>query len=602
MRTGILGLKAFRKNLKSILLFEIFYKAITFAIFTPLLKQLIKFSLNASNISSLSNYNFIHYITNPVTILFAVFAIFILTMFMMLEITAVAKALDAGFHNKKISVTKMTQEGFSASFRIINRKNWAVILFLLFLIPFTNTIEVSSYFKSLQIPDFITEYLDSFKYYRIILYTLNIIMIVFVVKYIFSFIYYSNEKLDFNTSLKKSSHLMKKNYIRVILGILWWTLFYAVIFIVLLMIILLFAFFIIVQISNKNNPYLEVITVASIVNQSLLEIYKIITPALMLAFIMNRFYVYKMRRNEEICKYQEPRDTNITIKRIRLILIVTCLIMVTIDIINSPSNYNSNFNKVMVMAHRGNSTVAPENTLPAFSSAIEIGVDAIELDVQLTKDGEVIVLHDTNLLRTTGIDKNVWDVTYDEIKDLDNGSFFSTEFSNTRIPTFSQVLELCKNKVYLNIEIKKTKHDEGVEQKVIDLIHKYGFEANCNITSLDYKVIENVKKLDPTIKTVYTTTIAYGELIDLKAANSFSIESTFVNKSLIRNMRKHDKEIFVWTVSNENQMQKMIDLKVDAIITNDPVLCQTLIREAVTPDQIKNFIKLLIDDYKVWFN
>lgn len=597
MKTGYLGLKALNKNLVSILLFEVFYKAIAFAIFTPLLRQLFSFSLATSNITSLTNNNFMQYIFNPYTIILAIFAIFILTMFMMLEITAIAKALDAGFHDKKITVTKMTQEGISAAIRVFNRKNWAVIIFLLFLLPFTNIIEVSSYFKSFQIPEFIKEALESYKYYRIILYSLNIILIFFVVKYIFSFIYYSNEKLDFNKSLKKSSILMKKHYIKMMLGILGWTLFYALVFIIILSFTIILSFIIIMGIEHKINPYLEVITISSIVNEGLLEIYKLITPSLMLTFLMNRFYIYKIKNNEKIVEYNEPKSTSSGIKKIRMIVILACVVMVTINIVDRVSGYNPNYEKVMVMAHRGNSTVAPENTLPAFMSAIEVGADAIELDVQLTKDGEVIVLHDTNLARTTGIKKNVWDVTYDEIKDLDNGSFFSPEFSSTKIPTLRQVLELCKNKIYLNIEIKKTKHGDGIEQKVIDLINEYDFQNECDITSLDYKTIETVERLDPSIKTVYTTTVAYGKLIDLKAADAFSIESTFVNESLVKAMRKHNKQIFVWTVSNESQMQKMIDLDVDAIITNNPVLCKTLIKEAKTPDRIKNFVRMLIDDY-----
>ena len=114
--------------------------------------------------------------------------------------------------------------------------------------------------------------------------------------------------------------------------------------------------------------------------------------------------------------------------------------------------------QTMVMAHRGDSVDAPENTLPAFQAAIDHGADAAEMDVQMTKDGTIVVMHDSSIDRTSTGSGNIWEVTYDEIKNLDNGSFFSPEFSDTRIPTLDQVIKLCKGKLYLNIEIKRTGH------------------------------------------------------------------------------------------------------------------------------------------------
>ena len=102
---------------------------------------------------------------------------------------------------------------------------------------------------------------------------------------------------------------------------------------------------------------------------------------------------------------------------------------------------------------------------------------------------------------------------------------------------------------------------------------------------MDYKTIETVRSLDPSIKTVYTTTVAYGSLAKLDAADAFSVEATFVNSDFVRYLRQHGKEIYVWTVNDESQMDKMVNLGVDAIITNDPVGCRTIVsqqRDAVT--------------------
>ena len=131
-------------------------------------------------------------------------------------------------------------------------------------------------------------------------------------------------------------------------------------------------------------------------------------------------------------------------------------------------------------AHRGLSAHAPENTLYAFSDAIDAGANLIELDVQQTKDGVLVVMHDSSLRRTTGDKRSIWEVDYDEIADLDAGSWFDPAYANARISTLEDVLRFVGGKVQLNIEIKPTKHNtDDLEQNVADLIAQYGYEDKC---------------------------------------------------------------------------------------------------------------------------
>ena len=109
---------------------------------------------------------------------------------------------------------------------------------------------------------------------------------------------------------------------------------------------------------------------------------------------------------------------------------------------------------VEITAHRGDVSQAPENTIPAFKAAIESGADWIELDINQTKDGVLVVLHDENLMRVAGVPHKVRDLTYDEIRSLDVGSRLGPDFQGTSIPTLSEVLDYCRGKIKLNIEIK----------------------------------------------------------------------------------------------------------------------------------------------------
>ena len=241
---------------------------------------------------------------------------------------------------------------------------------------------------------------------------------------------------------------------------------------------------------------------------------------------------------------------------------------------------NTNYGTPMIMAHRGFSASAPENTLPAFQMCIDGGFTAAELDVQMTADGTVIVLHDDNLKRTAGLNKNVWEVTYDEIKDLDNGSFFSKEFAGTKIPTLDEAIKLAgsgKNKLFLNIEIKRNGHDDGIIEKVVDIIVRNDYLDSCDVTSQDYSTLEEVREVNPAVLTAYTSAVGIGSIESLEAADIISIQQTFATYENVERIHGAGKRVFVWTVNEEDTMKDLVSLNVDAILTNDPVLCKKVL-------------------------
>ncbi|MCD8219598.1 MAG: glycerophosphoryl diester phosphodiesterase membrane domain-containing protein [Ruminococcus sp.] len=198
-----------------------------------------------------------------------------------------------------------------------------------------------------------------------------------------------------------------------------------------------------------------------------------------------------------------------------------------------------------VMVHRGLSTDAPENTLYAFSNAVDAGADFIELDVQQTKDGMLVVLHDSNLKRTTGLDWNIWEVTYDEIADLDAGSWFDPAYANARIPTLEDTLRFLDGRITLNIEIKPTEHTtDTLEQDVVDCITANGYEKNCWVTSFSYRSLKPIKQINPEIQTGYIMSIAYGQFYSLQYADSFSLNRVFVTSQVVSTAHQYGKQAF----------------------------------------------------------
>ena len=224
---------------------------------------------------------------------------------------------------------------------------------------------------------------------------------------------------------------------------------------------------------------------------------------------------------------------------------------------------------VTVTAHRGSSMVAPENTLAAIERAIEDGSDYAEIDVQETADGVVVVIHDTDLKRIAGLDEKIWEVTYDEIRELDFGSWFSAEFAAERIPTLVEAIELADRRIGLNIEIKLNGHEQNLVERVVRIIEETGFESQCIVTSLSRQALDEVKRLNPRLEQGYIVYQTMGR-IERIDTGYLMLEANLATPLTI--MAAHDAgmEIHVWTVNDATRMSFMIDRGVDGILTDYP--------------------------------
>lgn len=226
---------------------------------------------------------------------------------------------------------------------------------------------------------------------------------------------------------------------------------------------------------------------------------------------------------------------------------------------------------ILITAHRGASAYAPENTIASIKMAIDMKADYSEIDVQETLDGQIILLHDKTLERTTNENISIWNVTYKEIKDLDAGSWFEEKYGEEKIPTLKGVLELVQNKIKLNIELKTNGHEKKLAERVVELVHENNFSEQCIFTSFDYRQIERVKELDPNMK-VGLIFSQYPKDFDVFKApiEILSVHHRIVNEEFMRKAKIYGKEVHVWTVNDSSLMTEMINLGVSSLITNYP--------------------------------
>ncbi|MET0016886.1 glycerophosphodiester phosphodiesterase family protein [Oscillibacter sp.] len=228
--------------------------------------------------------------------------------------------------------------------------------------------------------------------------------------------------------------------------------------------------------------------------------------------------------------------------------------------------------EVEIVAHRGDSFRFPENTMAAFWGAAEEGADCAELDVRQTKDGVPVVMHDSNLMRTAGVNREICEVTYDELRSLKvkkNGGLWSDRES---IPTLQEVLRFLKGSgLMLNIELKPCR-GASCEKTVVDLILKEDLQDQCLIASSDCGILQRVKSYAPEIKTVYVGCDFKSCLLRLRCVDAISLKADYVSASVVQSIHAAGKQIYVWTIDTKQLLDEAIALGVDGVITNNPVL------------------------------
>src|SRR5699024_853448 len=252
-----------------------------------------------------------------------------------------------------------------------------------------------------------------------------------------------------------------------------------------------------------------------------------------------------------------------------------------------PTLYRQSREGFMVIAHRGAGAYYPENTMPAFEAAMQMGADMIELDVQLSSDGVPVVVHDVMLDDHTDGQGPLSYYSFDELKELDAGSWKGREFGGTKIPSLEKVLACASGKIALNIEIKTEAvakgHAGGVEQKCLELVKKHDMEKYVLFSSFDYRAVVHLKKLNPKISValLYNRRRSDGklpsQLVRNYRADAFNFSYGEATKTRLTDLKKHHIPHFVYTVNTPRRMRKLLAAGVSGIFTDKPDLLKTIV-------------------------
>ena len=228
---------------------------------------------------------------------------------------------------------------------------------------------------------------------------------------------------------------------------------------------------------------------------------------------------------------------------------------------------------MLAIAHRGASGYAPENTFAAFRRAIAMGAGFIETDLQLSRDARFVAIHDATVSRTTNGQGAVHNLTLAELRRLDAGSWFGSEFAGERIPTLEEILEFAKkHDVVFYLEMKPS-GSWGGEHALISALRESGEIARIVVISFDPEILASVRKIEPTLMTGLLFEGQIGNPLEKAleiGARQIAVRGDLVTPRLLKEARERDLQVVCWTVNHPAHMRLLVEAGVDGIISDYP--------------------------------
>ena len=587
------------------------YAVATNLLFIPLMQQLWSLTLRFAPMHYLSNNNASDIFSSPAIIL-CITLIAILTAFWALyEFSVLLHGLDLARKGETIRLPALLRTSLADIRHAFLPQNWLVLVYSAVLIPFTNFFLAYNYITQLAVPEYIMGVIRANSRYYLLYLAAGAALLFLCVSWVLVLPLFVLERKSLWQSVKESFCCIRRRVFRAFLLLLRWNLSVVLRSLLLTATVAVPLYGIIIAVGLQSTQAMFALSRAALTIE--LPFFQfLIDCTITLAQCTVITALYDRLRGRLSFETEADPDRRPCRSNGRLLLtaaiagatLLTFVLAACYFVLPEDDALRSMLGGTVpiVTAHRGYSAAAPENTLPAFQLAIDHGCERAELDVQMTKDGIVMVTHDANLRRCAGRNENIYDLTYDEVRRLDAGRWFGQKYTGTRVPTLEEVLDQCKGRIQLNIEIKPNAATPDLEAETVRIIYEKGFEHDCVITSQSYDTLCKVKELAPEIQTGYILALGVGSYYDLPAADFFSVESTFITPGMVQQIHLRGKTISAWTVNRQEDASDLLSLGVDDIITDKPEMVQQLMNADADLDNDLLFIRDTIRSLIGWFD
>lgn len=601
------GMRRLTAHWKPLILFEILWKLVTLLVIAPACAGLIQLAIHLAKLKYLTTSNLLQFLRSPWTILLLAVLLLLAALYTLFEIAAVCTCFrQSRFQKVRTTLGRMVRSGLQSVLHFFRGGGPFLVLHLLVLIPLMQFSATSGIFTAMGIPDFLAYYMMKKEFLLPIYVAAIILCCLLSVRWVFSSVLFTQNQCSYRSARATSVQLVRGRFWQTFFSVLVWNCCYFAALLVFLCLITVVVLMVIRATGSNDLIMSQAMRILKLLIQIVLWSFSFFATPICMAHLTALLEKRCVQMPEVVLPEPVPLSRSAKpFRRSTAVLTACCFTVAALglnlsyvySVFTGKANFRlALFQNPTVMAHRGLSADAPENTLYAFSDAISVGADFIELDVQQTRDGVLVVMHDSNLKRTTGVNKDIWDVDYADIQNLDAGSWFDPAYANARIPTLEETLQFVDKRAKLNIEIKPTKHgSDTLEQDVAELITQYQYTDACYVTSFSYGSLKKVKEVNPEIRTGYLMSVAYGQFYSLKYADAFSLNKVFVTSQVVNAAHQQGKQIFAWTVNSMSEVRSLCNLHVDSIITDDPVMVQNVISRDSTGETLRSVLDYFIN-------
>lgn len=561
-----------------LLLFELVYKGLITIIFKPILNSIVSLFIRAGGYDILVNGEISQFLLSFTGLIMIVVVMTVSIAIVYYEFTVILLILDRSRKREEIKLLKITENALLKLKNVIKNGGVGIALYILVLIPFVNIGVQSSLVPTLSIPDFIIGEVSKYRGSEVLFFVLG-----FVLVYLFAKLFIVLPIMIFSDKSFKDAAVMSFRRIKgeslqiaflIILGMLIW-------------ISLTYLPFMILE--NTEFLLLRILRGASNISMT---VFTLLISPFILAISLETYNSYVELGSLEKCKFYEKIELGYFGKKLwdslDIILIVvqfliakirkylkTSLVIALMLIVGfnvySEESIRPIYEKQLLIGHRGGE-YGVENTIDTLIYAGTHGADYVEMDVLLTKDNIPVVIHDNSLKRLAGENKKISDLTLKEVEDITIRYGGKTD----KIPSLRELSKEVKGKTKLLLEFKT----HGSEKEsIVDITMKI-LEEEGILDETIFHTSEDaiIKELNEKYEDLYIGYVFIGKLGSFSAKKMakmpidfVSAEESLINKNMIREIHKSEKAVFAWTINDDYKAERLLELGVDAIITDYPV-------------------------------
>ena len=563
------------RNWSTLLCFEVFYRIFGFEILFPWLRRLISLLPGLTGAPYLGQNNILSVFRHPISFILVLFVVLLAALFVYFEIAALFIYCEKGWRREPLTVWGLTKETALQIWNLLPPKRLAVFLLLppMTLSVFALT---SGYLQKVKVPEFILEFLKGEPALFLLFSAVVILSHLLLLTYLYGFPFLLLEKETFLSSWQKSFRLLRNKKRRTAKEI-------AAYLLLLVLTVIVFVFSVIMLTAlrvrcffppeDARSQFQTLISTAD-------DLWTSFSGAFLSAFLCAVMVSLYHERREDIRPRRERGKLTWRNVTFRAAVLLGTLLLVTLFSETEVGGWRryTPEQATEVVAHRAGAGFAPENTVSALKQAAEDGAHMAEIDVQQLKDGTLIVMHDTNFLRTAGVDLPVWDAEFSDLERMNDALSFGGAVTTKMIPTLAHMLSAAKGHIQLMIELKSTGHETDLVEQTLALIKKYDMGRQCVIASMEMGILEKAKSLNPRIGTVYISALLLTDQYNLKDIDAYSLEVSSLNAELVYQAHLQGKKVYAWTADTEKSIDAILYIQADGIVTDNVPLAFSRIR------------------------